>query len=43
MEQSNAKLQDNSADLNKYIDQSQRIENLERENRTMLAELDYFK
>ena len=43
LESSNSKLQDNSQNLNKFIDQSNKIDVLERENRTLLAELDFMK
>ena len=36
-------MQENSKNLNKYIDQSKKIDSLERENRALHSEIEFFK
>lgn len=43
LESDQSKKQDDTDHLSKYIDQSVKIENLERENRNLLADLEYSK
>ena len=43
LENESSKMQENSKNLNKYIDQSKKIDSLERENRALHSEIEFFK
>lgn len=43
LEELNSKLEDNSENLNNFMDQSSKIDNLERENRRLVLDLETAK